>query len=155
MSALGITFEEEFEHKLDKKLRVSVPSCWRPSDNRDFSIRLLKWKVEGIPVLKALTEDAFQALIASINNDETLNAGKKSRKKGALFTHNTKVSVNDQGKILIPKKLAEERGFEPEGKVHLLGRGNYFELLTPKDYLQLMEDEEDVLENLYDTVDFG
>ncbi len=154
MSAQRSNFEGEYEHKLDKKLRVSVPSLWRPSAGGSFGLRLLKWELSGIPIIKALTEEAFDAALESIQNAD-LPAGVKSRQKAALHTHNQPVSVNEQGKILIPKKFAEERGLTAEGNIHFLGRGNYFEIITPNHYEALMASEQDVLSSLYDTLDFG
>ncbi len=154
MSAPRSSFEGEYEHKLDKKLRVSVPSLWRPSAGGSFGLRLLKWELSGVPVIKALTEEAFEAALASIQASD-LPAGVKSRQKAALYTHNQPVSVNEQGKISIPKKFAEERGLAAEENIHFLGRGNYFEIITPNNYALLMANEQDVLSSLYDTLDFG
>lgn len=154
MNASRSIFEGEFEHKLDKKLRVSVPSLWRPSSGGSFGLRLLKWELSGVPVLKALTEEAFTAALQSIQ-DADVPAGVKGRQKAVLHTHNQPVSVNEQGKILIPKKFAEERGLEAGGTIHFLGRGNYFEIITPEHYAALMESEQEMLSSLYDSLDFG
>jgi len=154
LSTQWSNFEGEYEHKLDKKLRVSVPSLWRPSAGGSLGLRLLKWELSGIPVIKALTEEAFDAAIESIQNSE-LPAGVKSRQKAALYTHNQPVSVNEQGKILIPKKFADDRGLEADANIHFLGRGNYFEIITPKHYEALIASEQEVMTSLYDTLDFG
>ena len=154
VSAQRFSFEGEYEHKLDKKLRVSVPSSWRPSAGGSFGLRLLKWELSGIPVIKALTDEAFTAALESIQNSD-LPAGVKSRQKAALHTHNQPVSVNEQGKLLIPKKFAEERGLQGDGAIHFLGRGNYFEIVTPTNYEALYANEQDILGTLYDTLDFG
>ena len=106
-------------------------------------------------MIKALTDTAFNAALESIQNNPDLPNGVKSRQKSALFTHNQPVTVNDQGKMLIPKKFAEERGLEPEETVHLLGRGNFFEIISPSNYTALIESENAVMASLYDTLDFG
>ena len=147
-------FEGTYEHKLDKKLRVSVPSCWRPAAGGSYSLRLLRWEIEGIPVIKALTDEAFQAALESIQESD-LSAGMKSRQKAVLYTHNQPVSVNEQGKLLIPKKFAEERGLQAEETLYFLGRGNYFELMSPVHYESFMKQEQEILTSLYDTLDFG
>lgn len=155
MSALVTSFEGEYEHKLDKKLRVSVPSSWRPSSGGGYGLRLLKWELSGIPIIKALTDHAFHAALASIQENPALSSGEKSRRKGALHTHNQPVTINDQGKMLIPKKFAEDRGLEPEAIIHLLGRGSSFEIITQANYDALYKEEAAVMADLYDTLDFG
>ena len=80
-------------------------------------MRLLKWQNYGVPVLKAVTDEAFDAMIRSIEEDEGLNAGQKGQKTGLLYTLNTPVTINEQGRMLIPKKLAEEQGMEAGGMV--------------------------------------
>ena len=152
MSVPISSFEGEFEHKLDKKLRVSVPASWRPQQGSSYSLRLIKWEVQGIPIIKAMTEEAFRAAIDSIQNNPNLPNGIKNRQKGVLFSHNQPVTVNGQGKMLIPKKFAEERGVEPESTVHLFGRGSSFEIVTPANYEALIENEKEVLSGLYDSL---
>ena len=102
------SFEGVFDFKLDAKYRVSVPSDWRPGRGEALPLRLLQWKTYKVAVLKALTDEAFEAMIASIDASE-LSAGMKSQRKGLVYSRNTRVTINDQGKLLIPKKLAEEQ----------------------------------------------
>ena len=118
-------------------------------------LRLLKWKTYHVPVLKALTDAAFAAMILSIDNDPDLPAGQKGRRKGLLYSRNTQVNLNDQGKILIPKKLAEEHGLSPGGLVHLYGRGTNFDIVSPRDHAAMEAAEEADLDGLYDSVDFS
>lgn len=155
MSEHTTSFEGEYEHKLDKKLRVSVPASWRPKEGSSYTLRLLKWEYSGFPIIKALTENAFQAAIDSIQNDPELPSGIKNKRKGTLYTHNQPVNVNTQGKMLIPKKFAEARGLVAEASVHLLGRGNNFDLIDAKNYEALIAIEQEVMADLYETLDFG
>ena len=148
------SFEGVFDYKLDAKYRVSVPSEWRPGRGEAVPLRLLKWQAHGVPVLKALTDKAFEAMIDSIDNSD-LPAGVKNQRKGVVYSRNTPVTINDQGKMLIPKKLAEEHGLEAGGMVHLYGRGTNFDLVSPRDHGALQAAEEALLGDLYDSVDFS
>ena len=149
------SFEGVFDFKLDAKGRVSVPSEWRPSRGEGLPLRLLRWQTYEVPVLKALTDEAFEAMIRSIDNDPELTAGAKGRKKGLLYSRNTQVNMNDQGKILIPKKVAEEHGLAAGGTVHLYGRGTNFDIVSPRDHAAMQKAEEALLDDLYDSVDFS
>lgn len=144
-----------YDFKLDAKGRVAVPAEWRPQRGEAMPLRLLKWKTYDVPVLKSLTGAAFEAMILSIDSDPNLSAGMKSRKKGLLYSRNAQVNLNDQGKILIPKKLAEERGLAPGGLVHLYGRGTNFDIVSPRDHAAMEAAEEADLDGLYDSVDFS
>jgi len=148
------SLEGVFDFKLDAKFRVSVPSDWRPGRGEALPLRLLKWETYKIPVLKALTDQAFTAMIASIDESD-LPAGVKSQRKGLLYSRNTRVTINDQGKVLIPKRLAEEHGLEAGGAVHLFGRGTNFDLVSPRDHEAMQEAETSLLGDLYETVDFS
>jgi DNA-binding transcriptional regulator/RsmH inhibitor MraZ len=155
VSVLKHRFERFFDYKLDSKFRVSVPSEWRPGGGESLPLRLLKWQNYGVPVLKAVTDEAFEAMIRSIEEDEGLNAGQKGQKTGLLYTLNTPVTINEQGRMLIPKKLAEEQGMEAGGMVHLFGRGTNFDIVSPRDYAAMSEAQEELVTELWDTVGFS
>ncbi len=148
------SFEGVYDFKLDAKFRVSVPSEWRPGRGEALPLRLLKWRAYEVPVLKALTDEAFVAMVASIDASEQ-SAGVKSQRKGLLYSRNTPVTINDQGKVLIPKKLASEQGLEAGGAVHLYGRGTNFDIVSPRDHDALQAAEESLLGDLYEAVDFS
>ena len=117
-------------------------------------MRLLKWRTYGVPVLKALTDEGFEAMIGSIDGAE-LPAGVKGQRKGLLYSRNTAVTINEQGKVLIPRKLAEEQGLGAGGLVHLFGRGTNFDIVSPRDRGAMLAAEEALLVDLYDAVDFS
>lgn len=148
------SFEGVYDFKLDAKYRVSVPAEWRPGRGEALPLRLLKWRTYQVPVLKALTDGAFEAMIASIDSSD-LPPGVKSQRKGLVYSRNTPVSINDQGKLLIPKKLAEEHGLDAGGAVHLYGRGTNFDIVSPRDQPVLQSAEEALLGDLYESVDFS
>ncbi len=148
------SLEGVFDFKLDAKYRVSVPSEWRPGRGEALPLRLLKWQTYKVPVLKALTDGAFEAMINSIDQSD-LPAGIKSQRKGLLYSRNTQVTINDQGKVLIPKKLAEEHGLTAGGTVHLFGRGTNFDIVSPRDHEAMQAAEESLLGDLYESVDFS
>lgn len=148
------SFEGVFDFKLDAKYRVSVPSDWRPGRGEALPLRLLQWQTYKVPVLKALTDEAFEAMIGSIDASE-LPAGVKGQRKGLLYSRNTQVAINDQGKVLIPKKLAKEHGMEAGGAVHLYGRGTNFDIVSPRDHDAMQAAEAALLGDLYESVDFS
>jgi len=117
------------EHKLDAKGRVSVPVTWRPEAG--VSVFLLRASAYGQPTLRVLSEEAFSKKLQQIEDAETLTPRQRDNATGMMYANSVEASVNDQGKLLIPKAWAEERELSLPGAVTLVGRGNYFEMLSP------------------------
>lgn len=149
------SLEGVFEHKLDTKYRVSVPAAWRPASGQTVQLRLLKWKHLKVPVLRAMTQEAFEAVIESIASNETIPSGVRNAQKQAVYSGSESVTLNDQGKLTVPKKTAKQHGLDAGESVHLFGRGAAFDLVAPQDVEELREKEAQILEDLYDSVDFG
>lgn len=147
--------EGEFEHKLDTKFRVSVPAAWRPASGQTVQLRLLKWKHLKVPVLRAMTQEAFEAVIESISSNEEVPSGVRNAQKQAVYSGSENVTLNDQGKLTVPKKTAKQHGLDAGESVHLFGRGAAFDLVAPQDVKEMREKEAQILEDLYDSVDFG
>lgn len=120
-----------------------------------MQLRLLEWETEGVPVLKVLTDEAFEGMLRSIDGSEGLTPGEKGQRKGMLHTMNTAVTMNGQGKILIPKKLADKRGLEAGGEAHLYGRGTNFDIVSPRDQAAMNDAHEKLKKDLYGSVDFS
>lgn len=117
------------EHKLDAKGRVSVPVTWRPEAGA--SVFLLRATSYGQPTLRVLSEAAFSKKLQQIEGAESLTPRQKDNATGMMYANSIEASVNEQGKLLIPKAWAEERELMLPGAVTLVGRGNHFEMLSP------------------------
>lgn len=135
------TLEGVFEHKLDPKCRVSVPSDWRVLAGSGV-LRLLRAQNYKLPVLKVLTEQEFATVLSEIDDSEKLTQGQKRAMRGKLFSSCQKTKLNPQGKLLIPKALCSHPDLEPDGQVTLVGRGAYFEIVSPGNYEEMQAREE-------------
>lgn len=102
-----------------------------------------------------MTKEAFAAAIASIEGRTDLDTGTRNAHKHALFSRSITVQLNDQGKMAIPKKNAEEFGITAGGSAHLFGRGHSFDIVAPANLEEMHQKEAAVMEELYDNVDFG
>ncbi|MGJ8671372.1 division/cell wall cluster transcriptional repressor MraZ [Rubritalea sp.] len=135
------TLEGVFEHKLDPKCRVSVPSDWRVLAGSGV-LRLLKANNYKLPVLKVLTEQEFANILQDIEQREGLTIAQRRALRGKLFSSCQKTKLNPQGKLLIPKALCSHPSVEPDGQVTLVGRGTYFEIVSPDNYEEMQVREE-------------
>jgi DNA-binding transcriptional regulator/RsmH inhibitor MraZ len=100
--------------------------AWRPL-LEDEPIMLRLTQLEGLPGLMVLTEAAFQEKKAIINRMERPETDRRKR-LGALAASCREASINEQGKLTIPKDLAERAGIQPEEEAEVVGRDGYFEV---------------------------
>lgn len=115
---------------LDSKGRVSLPVEWRPPSGE--SVYMVEVKVEGIPALRVLTQAAFDQKLVDIAESREATPAQRDRARGILYGASIESKVNEQGKLTIPKAVAEEHGFPLPGAAHLVGRGGLFEIFTPE-----------------------
>ena len=143
----------DFEHKLDPKCRVSVPSDWRNVAG-DGQLRLLQSSSYDLPALRVLTEEEYDDMLKTVDLMEGWTPAQKKKMKGKLHSRCQKSTMSEQGKLLIPKAWCERPGIESGAVVKLVGRGTYFEILNLENY-QIMKGREDEETNkLNEEVDF-
>lgn len=141
------TLEGVYDYKLDPKCRVSVPSDWRLAAGGGV-LRLLRVSCFQKPVLKVLTVVAFENVLKNIDDQTDWTVAQKQMMRGRFFSECQKTKLNEQGKLLVPKALCAHPGLEPDGQVKLVGRGDYFEIVTPENYEEIRQCEEAELSGL-------
>ena len=124
---------------MDPKFRVSIPVEWRPEDKGGL-LRLQLSKTYEMPVIKVLTEEAFAERIATIENSG-LTPALKQQKLGKLHMLCKKATLNDQGKLLVPKEWSEKASLEADNEVVLAGRGKHFEIWNTVNFRRVLEIE--------------
>lgn len=129
MKILGHNRAGHLDRQLDAKGRFSLPVDWRPAHGE--SVFIVKVKVEGIPALRVFTQAAFDRKLADIESTPNVTSAQRDRARGILFGSAVEAKVNEQGKLTLPKALAESHGLTLPGGVHLVGRGELFEIFTP------------------------
>ena len=108
---------------------------------------MIKVKVEQIPALRVLTQTAFDRKLADIEGSREATPAQRDRARGILYGASIETKVNDQGKLTIPKAVAEGHGLTLPGPAHLVGRGELFEIFTPENGQAIKAAEEQVREN--------
>jgi DNA-binding transcriptional regulator/RsmH inhibitor MraZ len=134
-------------YKMDPKFRVSIPMAWRPAPGG--TLFLLFSQVHAMPVVKVLGRDAYDEKVGLIRNSDKTPA-EKGRLLGRLAMLCREVTVNDQGKLLVPKDLSEKAGIAADSDVVLAGRGIHFEIWSKEHFDQVLaietaQDEDDDL----------
>jgi len=118
------------DRQLDTKGRLSLPVEFRPVSGE--SVYFLKVKVLGISALRVLSQAAFDRKLLEIDRMSDSDIKTRDRVRGTFFGMIVDSKVNDQGKLTIPKALAEGQGLSLPGSARLVGRGELFEIYTPK-----------------------
>jgi MraZ protein len=133
--------------KMDPKYRVSIPTAWRPEAGA--SLFLLFSKEHDMPVVKVLSQEAYDEKVELIKGSDKTPA-EKSKMLGKLAMLCREASLNEQGKLLVPKDLSELAGISAESDVMLAGRGIHFEIWSKANFeiklaLEMAQEEDDDL----------
>lgn len=134
-------------YKMDPKFRVSVPTAWRPGAGG--VLFLLFSKEHEMPLVKVLSHEAYGEKVSLIQGSDK-SPVEKGKLLGKLAMLCREVSLNEQGKLLVPKDLSEKAGIEADSEVVLAGRGIHFEIWSKANFdrvlnIETREDESDDL----------
>jgi MraZ protein len=134
-------------YKMDPKFRVSVPTAWRPEAGG--VLFLLFSKEHEMPLVKVLSHEAYGEKVSLIQGSDK-SPVEKGKLLGKLAMLCREVSLNEQGKLLVPKDLSEKAGIEADSEVVLAGRGIHFEIWSKANFdrvlnIETREDESDDL----------
>ncbi|MGJ8644510.1 MAG: division/cell wall cluster transcriptional repressor MraZ [Luteolibacter sp.] len=140
-------YKGSFPYKTDAKSRVNVVPAWRPAPGE--ALNIMPSVSEGVKVLKVLTNEAFEYRVQRIK-DHATSPKEESQLKTKLVRMLREVGVNDQGKMLIPKDLAEYAGIAPDSEVMLSAGDSHFEIWNRASFeeifgLSAVPEEEDTL----------
>lgn len=123
---------------MDPKYRISIQPSWRPEVGG--VLFLLFSRKHDMPVVKVLSQEAYDERVESIQSSDKTPA-EKGNMLGKLAMLCREVTLNDQGKLLVPKDLSEKAGIAADSDVMLAGRGSHFEIWSKANFDKMMEIE--------------
>ena len=138
----------KYDHKLDPKNRVAIPSEWRCGD--ECPVVLLESSKEGYPMVKVTSPEQFRAWVDEIRNSDR-PMGAKNRYVGRMYAECLHGVINAQGKLLVPKKMCTR--LELDADIKLVARGNFFELWKPESFTLADQIELATLEEMNEVFD--
>ena len=109
-----------YDHKIDKKGRVFIPSAFRYELGDSF---IISKGIFGKGCLCVYSKDEWKNLVEKIG---TLPASKSSTLKRFLYDGAFNVEFDTQGRILVPPVLREYAGLNEE--VHIIGMDTNLEI---------------------------
>ena len=109
-----------YDHKIDKKGRVFIPSAFRDELGESF---IICRGIYGKRCLCVYSKDEWKNLVEKIG---TLPGTKSSTVKRFLYDGAFNVEFDTQGRILVPPALREYAQFDTE--VHIIGMDTNLEI---------------------------
>jgi DNA-binding transcriptional regulator/RsmH inhibitor MraZ len=125
-------------YKMDPKYRVSIPTAWRPAAGQN--LYLLSSRTHDMPMVKVLSQEAYDGRVRDVHESGYTPARKRAL-LSTLSMLSREASVNDQGKLLVPKELSESCGIAADSEVMLVGRGLHFEVWNKQSHAIALEIE--------------
>jgi len=115
-----VVFQGEFDHSVDDKGRVIIPSRFRNLLGERFYL------TKGLDhCIFVYTEAEFKIMSEKLAAQRQLD--EKTIRLQRFFT-STESSVDNQGRVALPLKLRKYAGIEETSEVTLVGTGNRIEI---------------------------
>ena len=115
-----MVFQGEFDHSVDDKGRVIIPTRFRSSLGERF------YMTKGLDgCIFVYTEAAYKDLSESLSRQRQLD--EHTMRLQRFFT-STEVSADSQGRVAIPMKLREYAKIGEQGDVVIVGTGARIEI---------------------------
>lgn len=128
MGDLELMFLGQFEHTIDEKGRMTIPSSYRELlDGSAFVTRGFDQNLLVLPPNK------FEQLAESISDASMTGSDGRDFRRW-IFSSAGRVEVDRAGRILIPQFLRTYAGLNNEAVV--VGNGSYFEIWDPETWRQ-------------------
>lgn len=140
------TFSGSFDHSLDGKGRVIIPSSFREALGEDFTITINPDKTAVAIYPKEMWDKQLERL-SRIDPMDKLGARYERYLMSVSFSGN---SMDAQGRVLIPAKLRAKIGLTRD--IVFVGLNRYIEIWDAEVYQKMEEQTEEDFENLSDYV---
>jgi MraZ protein len=115
-----VAFQGEFDHSIDDKWRVIIPTRFRSSLGERFYL------TKGLGgCIFIYTEAAYKDLTDTLQGQRTLD--EHALRLQRFFT-STEASADGQGRVSLPPKLREWAKIEEQGDVVIVGTGARIEI---------------------------
>jgi MraZ protein len=138
---LKLTFDGQFNLRLDDKRRMAVPTKWRPPGETEWTWKAVLWPRQDLQghYLVVLSETAHQGMMARLSANSM--ADEKGLKVLRFFSRNSgDLAMDKNGRVCIPENLAKGAGIEKN--VALVGMWDRFEVWSEERFNQVVATED-------------
>jgi len=137
-------------------MRVAVPADWHPAEGESF--RLMATETHGFPVVRAYTQAAYERKLAEIEAHPRFadQPAKRDTARRFFKSHCHPMEVNSQGKLTIPRNLAESAGLPIPGKVRLeYTENDFIEVFSIENHEAMLSKQADDVSEFSDLFSIG
>lgn len=129
-------FLGSFEHKLDAKGRISLPSAFRETLRRQGSPSefVIIPKSSRKPCLTGLSREGHNRLIRKLKNTSFSSVEQKEAARNFYIARALEISIEDTGRFVLNAGLREQIDMEKGGNVMFVADGSAFEIWAMADY---------------------
>ncbi|ASP28008.1 cell division protein MraZ [Spiroplasma corruscae] len=117
-----------FEHNLDSKLRLTIPSKLR---NKLGAVVYVTRSIDG-QCLEIRTPENFNEFYKSLQNQNTLLSSARTVIR-SIFSNTDEVQIDSSGRIKLPANLLEEVGIAK--MVQITGAGEWIEVWDKEKFI--------------------
>jgi len=141
-------FRGRFEHALDSKGRISIPSKFREILNKKYDERLIITNFDHC-LLAFPFEEWSQLVEQKVGSFSIL---KKETSSFLRFFYSSAIdcTIDTQGRLLIPQTLRDYANLKKE--VVLVGEGRFFEIFAKEHWLEVAKQAEEGFDQIRDTL---
>ena len=130
-------FQGEFDHSVDDKGRVIIPTRFRSSLGERF------YMTTGVGgCIFVYTEAAYKELSDTLSRQRQLD--EHTMRLQRFFT-STEASVDGQGRVAIPSKLRDWAKIPEQGDVVIVGTGSRIEIWSQEGWARYNDDLTDAM----------
>ncbi len=130
-------FISTYANKVDKKGRVSVPAPFRSVLAKRGSSSVIAYSSFVRGCIEASGLDHFEKIYQSIESLDQFS-DERDALSASIFGNCVELSLDTDGRILLPKDLIEQVGIED--KAVFMGKGGTFEIWSPERYDVYLEE---------------
>ncbi|AHI53128.1 division/cell wall cluster transcriptional repressor MraZ [Spiroplasma culicicola] len=124
-----------FEHNLDDKSRLTIPSKLR---NKLGDMIFVSKGIENC--LELRTPEEFKKLLSDLGQKSSFNAATRKIER-LVLSNSDELSIDNAGRIKIPANLLEKIGVTKQ--VYILGLGDRVEIWDKVSYERLLEEQDE------------
>ena len=135
-----MSFKGTFEHKLDSKGRIVVPSCFRVELGEHIVITAM-----GKRCISVYPEENWPAVVERIETDalKTLNGSDARR---IIMSRSFSIDVDSTGRILLPEKMRSDVGIVQD--VFIIGNNKKIEIWDSGCWQKFLEESEQLISDI-------
>ena len=146
-----ILYQGEFQHGIDDKRRVQVPSKWRPTNTENVELTLILWPQGTQPdaCLLVLPPKETKTLVDNIRTTPFANM-KAEVLRRLIGSKSENVKFDRAGRICIPERMAKAAGVEKEAM--LVGMMDRFQIWNVERYRTVKSADEVMLQQAFEVI---